>query len=73
MSNILLENLKIILVVFLVVVILMPVVIKIANHVNALDMPNERKVHKEPMPRLGGLAIFFGFLVGYMLFCTPTT
>lgn len=31
-------------------------------------MPNKRKVHKVPMPRLGGLGIFLTFLFGYMLF-----
>ena len=72
MSNILIDDLKIILFVFLVVVLIVPVIIKIAHHVNALDIPNERKVHKFPMPRLGGLAIFLGFLVGYMVFCKPT-
>lgn len=70
--NIWIDNLKIILFVFLVVVLIVPVIIKIAHHVNALDIPNERKVHKVPMPRLGGLAIFLGFLVGYMVFCKPT-
>lgn len=72
MNNILIDNLKIVLFVFLVVVLLVPVIVKIAHHVNALDIPNERKVHKQPMPRLGGLAIFLGFLVGYMVFCKPT-
>ena len=72
MSSDLLNNLKIILVVFLFVVIIMPVIMKVAIHVNALDIPNERKVHKKPMPRLGGLAIFLGFLLGYMLFCNQT-
>ena len=72
MSNILIDNLKIVLFVFLVVVLLVPIIIKIAHHVNALDIPNERKVHKNPMPRLGGLAIFLGFLIGYMVFCKPT-
>ena len=72
MSNILIDNLKIVLFVFLVVVLIVPVIIKIAHHVNALDIPNERKVHKFPMPRLGGLAIFLGFLIGYMVFCKPT-
>lgn len=45
-----------------------PVIKKIAFHINALDIPNERKIHKKPMPRLGGLGIFSGFLLGYMLF-----
>lgn len=72
MSSNLLSNLKIILVVFLFVVLIMPVIMKTAEHVGALDMPNERKVHTKPMPRLGGLAIFLGFLLGYMLFCSQT-
>ena len=72
MRELLMDYTKIILFVFLVVALVMPVIIKIAHHVNALDMPNERKVHKEPMPRIGGLAIFIGFLVGYMLFCNQT-
>jgi UDP-GlcNAc:undecaprenyl-phosphate GlcNAc-1-phosphate transferase len=72
MNNIIIENLKIILFVFLVVILIIPIIIKIAHHVNALDIPNERKVHKNPMPRLGGLGIFLGFLIGYMVFCKPT-
>lgn len=52
----------------LVVVAIIPLVKKIASHIGALDIPNERKVHKNPIPRLGGLGIFFGFLVGYMIF-----
>lgn len=57
----------------LVVVAIIPLVKKIANHVGALDIPNERKVHKNPIARLGGLGIFFGFLVGYMLFGKNST
>lgn len=41
---------------------------KIARHIGAMDIPNKRKVHKVPMPRLGGLGIFLTFLFGYMLF-----
>ena len=41
---------------------------KIAKHIGAMDIPNKRKVHKVPMPRLGGLGIFLTFLFGYMLF-----
>ena len=33
-----------------------------------MDIPNERKVHKNPIPRMGGLGIYGGFLLGYMLF-----
>ncbi|HUI64340.1 MAG TPA: hypothetical protein VL126_05845 [Bacteroidota bacterium] len=40
-----------------------PLIIKIAHHVGALDMPGERKVHTKPIPRLGGLAVFVSFAV----------
>lgn len=68
---------KIILMVFIPFVfvsVITPFVKKIAFHVGALDMPNKRKVHTEPMPRLGGIGIYSGFLLGYMLFGeqTPT-
>ena len=53
---------------FLFVAIFIPIVSKIATHIGALDIPNARKVHKKPIPRLGGLGIYFGFLLGYMLF-----
>ena len=39
-----------------------PVVKNIAARVKAVDIPNDRKVHILPVPRLGGLAIYFGFL-----------
>ena len=55
-------------IVFLFVVIFIPIVKKIAIHIDALDIPNARKVHKVPIPRLGGLGIYAGFLLGYMLF-----
>ena len=46
---------------------------KIAVHVGAIDIPNARKVHKVPMPRCGGLAIFGAFIIGYMFYGEPTT
>ena len=63
----------IILITFLCSTFLMPIIKKVAIHVGAIDYPNERKVHKKPTPRLGGLAIFFAFLVGYMLFAESTS
>ncbi len=53
---------------FLFVVCLIPFIKKVANHVGAMDIPDKRKVHKVPMPRLGGLGIYGGFLLGYMIF-----
>lgn len=42
-----------------------PLVIKIAKMIGAVDKPNERKVHTNLIPRLGGLAIFIGVIAGY--------
>ena len=53
---------------FVFVVSIVPIVKKIAAHVGALDIPDERKVHTKPMPRLGGLAIYAAFICGYMLY-----
>ena len=58
---------------FLFVLAIIPFIKKIAIHVNAMDIPNGRKVHKEPMPRLGGLGIYMGFLLGYILFGEMST
>jgi len=59
---------------FAAALVLTPVVKKIAFHVGAIDMPDgKRKIHTKPMPRLGGLAMFFSFLLGYMLFAPKTT
>lgn len=52
----------------IIVALIIPFVKKIAIHIGAIDIPNERKVHTKPIPRLGGLGIFIGFLVGYMIF-----
>ena len=64
---------EIVLVTFLVSILLVPITKKVANHVNAMDIPNKRKIHKVPIPRLGGLAIFGSFLIGYVLYGEVTT
>ena len=53
---------------FLFVLAIIPFIKKVASHVGAMDIPNERKIHTKPMPRLGGLGIYMGFLLGYILF-----
>jgi len=48
--------------------VIVPLVKGIAVMIGAVDKPNERKVHSNLMPRLGGLAIFIAFIVGVMIF-----
>ncbi len=46
-----------------------PTVIALANKINALDIPkDERRVHKKPIPLIGGLAIFYGFIISVLCF-----
>ncbi len=68
LNNTLLYSLKVVIFTLIVSALSILLVKKIAIHVNAIDIPNERKVHQKPMPRLGGMGIFFAFLVGYMFF-----
>lgn len=62
------------LLVALVVSFLMtPVVKTFAYKVGAIDVPKDaRRMHKVPIPRLGGLAIFIGFMVSILLFSEIT-
>lgn len=50
-----------------------PVVKTFAYKVGAIDVPKDaRRMHKVPIPRLGGLAIFIGFMVSILLFAEIT-
>ena len=50
-----------------------PVVKTFAYKVGAIDVPKDaRRMHKVPIPRLGGLAIFIGFMVSMLLFVPIT-
>ena len=41
--------------------LLTPLAIRLAHAWGAVDLPAARKIHTQPMPRLGGIAVFFGF------------
>lgn len=47
--------------------VLTPSVKKLAIKLGALDKPDARKVHKHPIPRMGGLAIYAGFMVATLI------
>ena len=50
-----------------------PIVKAFAQKVGAIDNPGEaRRIHNHPIPRMGGLAIFLGFLVSVILFAEIT-
>ena len=50
-----------------------PVVRSFAKQVGAVDIPdNKRHIHTHPIPRMGGLAIFLGFLLSVLLFANIT-
>lgn len=59
---------EILLVTFLISLFIVIISKRIAEHIGAMDIPNERKVHSKPMPRLGGIGIFASFLFGYVLY-----
>jgi len=50
-----------------------PLVRRLASHVGVVDHPGERRMHVEPKPRIGGLAVYMGFsfalfaMVGFAL------
>lgn len=48
---------------FITAFVITPYTIRLAKKVGAVDIPNDRRVNKKPMPRLGGLAVIAGFLV----------
>ena len=48
---------------FITAFVITPYTMRLAKKVGAIDIPNERRVNKEPMPRLGGIAVVIGFLI----------
>ncbi len=53
---------------FLSSIVLVPIMRKIAYHINSLDYPGKHHINKEPVPTIGGLAVFFSFIIGYLIF-----
>jgi len=70
-GEVILKILQLVLVPFVFVALIIPYIVKLANKVGAIDVPRgERHNHSKVTPKLGGLGIFLGFLLGYMLFGT---
>lgn len=59
---------------FIVSYLMTPPVKRFAEKVGAIDVPkDERRVHNHPIPRMGGLAIFLGFVISLLLFVNIST
>lgn len=59
---------------FLVSYLMTPPVKSFAEQVGAIDVPKDgRRVHDHPIPRMGGLAIFMGFVLAVIVFVSFDT
>src|SRR4249920_1433514 len=56
---------------FLITFFAIPVIIQVAKDKKLFDEPDERKVHKVVIPTLGGLGIFAGFIMGFLMGVPP--
>ena len=58
----------------LVAYVMTPPVKRFAEKVGAIDVPKDnRRVHDHPIPRMGGLAIFIGFVLSLIFFVPMST
>ena len=58
----------------LVAYVMTPPVKRFAEKVGAIDVPRDnRRVHDHPIPRMGGLAIFIGFMLSLIFFVPMST
>lgn len=51
---------------FIVSYILTPYMAHVGKKQNMVDVPGHRKIHEEAIPNLGGIVIFFGFLLSLL-------
>lgn len=57
----------------LIAYLVTPYVKSLAERLDAMDIPkDDRRIHDHPIPRMGGLAIYIGFVLSVILFVTPT-
>ncbi len=56
------------LIAFGIVFISIPTILTVANTKNLYDEPSGRRVHKKKTPTLGGLAIFFGIALTFLIY-----
>ncbi|NCU05170.1 MAG: undecaprenyl/decaprenyl-phosphate alpha-N-acetylglucosaminyl 1-phosphate transferase, partial [Chitinophagaceae bacterium] len=53
---------------FLITYSAIPIIIRVAEKKHLFDVPDDdRKVHANPIPSLGGIGIFSGFILGFLI------
>src|SRR5438105_4727812 len=52
---------------FAITFLAIPVIITVAERKKLFDIPDERKIHQSPIPSLGGLGIFAGFILASLI------
>jgi UDP-N-acetylmuramyl pentapeptide phosphotransferase/UDP-N-acetylglucosamine-1-phosphate transferase len=52
---------------FAITYLAIPVIITVSERKRLFDIPDERKVHETPIPSLGGLGIFAGFIISVLV------
>ena len=72
-QDLILRIIGMLLVTFTSSVLLIPFMKQVAFKINAVDVPRTIHIHKKTTPKLGGIAIFFSFLLGYMIFGTHSS
>ena len=51
-----------------------PFIKRVAEKLGAMDVPKEdRRIHDHPIPRMGGMAIYLGFILAVLLFVDLNT
>jgi len=53
---------------FLIAVLIIPQLKRLAIKIDFVDRPTSRKIHKEPVPHLASIGILFGFFIPYFLY-----
>ncbi|MCL6458241.1 MAG: undecaprenyl/decaprenyl-phosphate alpha-N-acetylglucosaminyl 1-phosphate transferase [Gorillibacterium sp.] len=51
-----------------IVLLLVPIIRRVAISLAFVDLPGSRKIHSQPVPLMGGLAIYFGVIIPMLLF-----
>src|SRR5687767_14199811 len=52
---------------FVISFLIVPVILKYSLRKHLVDVPGRRKIHKKVTPSMGGIAIFIGFFISFII------